>query len=87
VGGSTIAATDAARALTGQPLTGQTIEMAAGLAAEASRPRTDHRGSADYKRHMVHTFVTRILARAGGTGADSTGADGNGVGGTAERAA
>jgi carbon-monoxide dehydrogenase medium subunit len=82
VGGSTIAATDAARALTGQPLTGQTIEMAAGLAAEASRPRTDHRGSADYKRHMVHTFVTRILARAGGTGAD-----GNEVGGTAERAA
>ena len=53
VGGSTIAATDAARALTGQPLTAQTIEMAAGLAAEAARPRTDHRGSADYKRHMV----------------------------------
>ena len=37
--------------------------MAAGLAAEAARPRTDHRGSADYKRHMVHTFVTRILER------------------------
>ena len=53
--------------------------MAAGLAADVSRPRTDHRGSADYKRHMVHTFVTRILERAGGTGA--------GLGGTAERAA
>jgi carbon-monoxide dehydrogenase medium subunit len=73
VGGSTIAATDAARALTGQPLTAQSIEMAAGLAAEAAHPRTDHRGSADYKRHMVATFVTRILGRAGdGTGADST---------------
>ena len=57
-------ATEAASALTGQPLTSQTIEMAAGLAADASRPRTDHRGSADYKRHMVHTFVTRILQRA-----------------------
>ncbi len=82
VGGSTIAATEAARALTGQPLTTHTIEMAAGLAAEAARPRTDHRGSADYKRHMVHTFVTRILERAGGTGAE-----GDGVAGTAERAA
>jgi carbon-monoxide dehydrogenase medium subunit len=82
VGGSTIAATDAARALAGQPLTAQSIEMAAGLAAEAARPRTDHRGSADYKRHMVHTFVTRILRRAGGSGVDGTG-----VAGTAERAA
>ena len=78
VGGSTIGATEAASALTGQPLTSQTIEMAAGLAADASRPRTDHRGSADYKRHMVHTFVTRILERA---------ATGPEAGRTAERAA
>jgi aerobic carbon-monoxide dehydrogenase medium subunit len=68
VGGSTIAATEAAAALTGQPLTMQSIEQAAGLAAEASRPRTDHRGSADYKRHMVRTFVQRILGRVDGTG-------------------
>ena len=73
VGGSTIAATEAARALTGQALTAEAIETAAGLAADASRPRTDHRGSAQYKRHMVHTFVTRILARAAaGPRADST---------------
>ena len=26
-------------------------------------PRSDHRGSADYKRHIIHTFVTRILTR------------------------
>jgi aerobic carbon-monoxide dehydrogenase medium subunit len=64
VGGSTIAATDAAAALVGQPLTEQTIARAADLAAEAARPRTDHRGSAEYKRHMVRTFVTRILNRA-----------------------
>jgi carbon-monoxide dehydrogenase medium subunit len=64
VGGSTIAATGAAEALTGKPLSAQTIEQAAGLAAEAAQPRTDHRGSAEYKRHMVRTFVVRILSRA-----------------------
>src|ERR1700691_1823508 len=45
VGGATIAATEAARALTGGPLTAETIERAAELAAGAARPRTDHRGS------------------------------------------
>jgi aerobic carbon-monoxide dehydrogenase medium subunit len=63
VGGSTIAATEAAQALTGQPLTAESIGRAADLAAAAARPRTDHRGSADYKRHMVRTFVVRILSR------------------------
>lgn len=64
VGGSTINASDAAAALTGQPLTAESIATAAGLAATAARPRTDHRGSAEYKRHMVATFVERILTRA-----------------------
>jgi aerobic carbon-monoxide dehydrogenase medium subunit len=63
VGGSTIAAAAAAGALVGQPLTAESIGRAADLAAEAARPRTDHRGSAEYKRHMVRTFVTRILGR------------------------
>jgi aerobic carbon-monoxide dehydrogenase medium subunit len=63
VGGSTIAATEAAQALTGQPLTAESIGRAADLAAAAARPRTDHRGSAEYKRHMVRTFVVRILGR------------------------
>jgi aerobic carbon-monoxide dehydrogenase medium subunit len=63
VGGSTIAATEAGHALVGQPLSRQTIEQAATLAAEVARPKSDHRGSAEYKRHMVHTFVTRILTR------------------------
>jgi carbon-monoxide dehydrogenase medium subunit len=65
VGGSTIAATAGAAALTGQPLTPEVIERAADLAAAAARPRTDHRGSADYKRHMVRTFVVRLLRRTG----------------------
>jgi aerobic carbon-monoxide dehydrogenase medium subunit len=63
VGGSTIGATEAAGALTGQPLTTESIAQAAGLAAQAARPRTDHRGSAEYKRHMVRTFVVRLLSR------------------------
>jgi carbon-monoxide dehydrogenase medium subunit len=65
VGGSTIAAAEAAAALTGQPLTADSITAAAELAAAAARPRTDHRGSAEYKRHMVATFVERILSRCG----------------------
>ena len=64
VGGSTIAATEAAGALTGRPLTTENITRAADLAAQAARPRTDHRGSAEYKRHMVRTFVVRLLSRS-----------------------
>jgi carbon-monoxide dehydrogenase medium subunit len=67
VGGSTIGATAAAEALVGEPLTDQRIELAGQLAAEAAKPRTDHRGSAEYKRHMVRTFVTRLLGRTNGT--------------------
>lgn len=70
VGGSTIAATDAAAALTGRPLTAESIGEAASLAAAAARPRTDHRGSAEYKRHMVATFVERILSRVSGEAAE-----------------
>jgi carbon-monoxide dehydrogenase medium subunit len=64
VGGSTIAATEAAQALTGRPLTADGIAEAADLAARAARPRTDHRGSAEYKRQMVRVFVRRLLGRA-----------------------
>jgi carbon-monoxide dehydrogenase medium subunit len=63
VGGSTIEAADAAGTLVGGPLTPDRISHAAELAAQAANPRTDHRGSADYKRHIVHTFVVRILTR------------------------
>jgi aerobic carbon-monoxide dehydrogenase medium subunit len=66
VGGSTIAATEAAQALVGRPLSSESIAQAADLAAAAARPRTDHRGSAEYKRHMVRTFVERILGRVDG---------------------
>jgi carbon-monoxide dehydrogenase medium subunit len=66
VGASAIEATAAGQALTGTALTPEVIGQAAALAAEAARPRTDHRGSAEYKRHMVATFVARLLSRIDG---------------------
>jgi carbon-monoxide dehydrogenase medium subunit len=69
VGGSTINAADAAAALQGQPLTDETIAAAADRAAAAARPRTDHRGSAEYKRQLVRVFVKRILNAARADGA------------------
>ena len=67
VGGSAIGATAAQEALAGRQLTADSIGQAAELAAEAARPRTDHRGSAEYKRHMVRIFVERLLSRVNGT--------------------
>jgi carbon-monoxide dehydrogenase medium subunit len=64
VGGSTIDCADAAAALNGKPLTADSIAEAAELAASAAQPKTDHRGTAEYKRHLVRVFVSRIL---GGT--------------------
>jgi aerobic carbon-monoxide dehydrogenase medium subunit len=73
VGGSTIGATEAAAALTGGPLTAGSIGEAAELAAGVAQPRTDHRGTAEYKRNLVRVFVTRIL---GGTATAATAAAG-----------
>jgi len=87
VGGSTIACTEAAQALTGHALTPQTIELAADLAARAARPRTDHRGSAEYKRHMVRTFVVRILSRIGPAAGEQAAAGHAGPAPESERAA
>ena len=69
VGGSTIEATEAEQALAGEELTPERIGRAAELAAAAARPRSDHRGSAEYKRHMVSVFVTRLLSGANGADA------------------
>jgi aerobic carbon-monoxide dehydrogenase medium subunit len=63
VGAATIDATEAAAAVRGAALTAASIERAAALAAEAAQPRSDHRGTADYKRHVIATFVARILTR------------------------
>src|ERR1700735_3239880 len=73
VGGSTIGGPDAAAARAAKPLTADSIAEAAELAAAAAQPRTDHRGSAEYKRHLVRVFVKRILAGGQGGAATATG--------------
>lgn len=62
VGSATIHAESAADALVNTSLDADAIGRAADRAAEAADPKSDHRGSAEYKRHIIHTFVRRILA-------------------------
>ncbi len=50
--------------LQGQRLDQDRIEQAAGLAAAASQPEADLRGSAAYKRDMVRVLTTRALTQA-----------------------
>jgi aerobic carbon-monoxide dehydrogenase medium subunit len=65
VGSRTIDAAEAADALVGGTLEPASIERAAEAAAAAARPRSDHRGTASYKRHVVKTFTQRILSEIG----------------------
>lgn len=64
VGSKNIQATAAEEALAGAEPTAEAFDEAARLAAEASEPSSDVRGSAEYKRAMVRTFVRRGLDRA-----------------------
>jgi aerobic carbon-monoxide dehydrogenase medium subunit len=59
-----VTATAAGQALVGQELTAELIAEAARLAADAAEPRSDLRGSADYKRRVVQVFTERGLRRA-----------------------
>lgn len=61
VGGTTVDAAEAAASLVGGPLTAETIGRAGELAAEAAKPRSDHRGTASYKKHIINTFTVRLL--------------------------
>jgi carbon-monoxide dehydrogenase medium subunit len=54
----------AEQALEGRPLTAELIEQAAGLAAEAARPISDQRGSAEFRRHLVRVLTRRTLTTA-----------------------
>jgi CO/xanthine dehydrogenase FAD-binding subunit len=57
-------AIDAEQALVGQPLTPQTIERAAELASGAARPIDDHRGSIEFRNHLVGVLTRRTLTTA-----------------------
>ena len=61
VGGRTIDANEAISCLVGKELTEDSIDQASDAVAAVAEPRTDHRGSDAYKRHIVQTFVKRIL--------------------------
>jgi len=61
VGGRTIDASAAAQSLVGKKITPELISEVAAAVAATAEPRTDHRGSSDYKRQIVKTFVSRIL--------------------------
>lgn len=64
VGPQNIRAEAAERGLAGAEPTAEAFAEAARLAAEASQPASDVRGSAEYKRHVVRVFVERGLHRA-----------------------
>ena len=64
VGPQNLKATAAEDALAGAEPTAEAFDEAAQLAADAARPQTDVRGSADYKQEIVRVFVRRGLDRA-----------------------
>jgi carbon-monoxide dehydrogenase medium subunit len=64
VGSKNLQATDAEASLAGAEPTEAAFAEAGRLAAEASSPVTDIRGSAEYKRHIVDVYVRRGLATA-----------------------
>ena len=66
VGSTNIKCVDAEQALVAGGLEDPTIDEVARLTAAAAKPQTDQRGSAEYKRHLVQTFVVRALQTAMG---------------------
>src|SRR5215813_13296239 len=64
VGLTSIKATKAEAALKGKAPDEATIKRAAELAAEASEPADDLRGSVEYKRDLVRVLTARALRRA-----------------------
>jgi len=64
VGPSNIRAEAAEQALAGRALDDEAIAEAARLAAEAAQPRTDVRGTEQYKRNTVRVFTARGLRNA-----------------------
>jgi len=64
VGSTNIRAADAERALAGAEPSADAFANAGKLAAAASNPVADQRGSAEYKRNVVDVFVQRGLAQA-----------------------
>jgi carbon-monoxide dehydrogenase medium subunit len=66
VGGANINCSQAASMLAGGSLGQGNIEEVARQCAASCDPKSDHRGSAEYKREVVRVFVVRALSQAAG---------------------
>lgn len=64
VGDRNLKAHDAEKALAGKQPTDEVIKEAARLAADAAEPKSDVRGSSEYKKDVVRVFVQRGLKTA-----------------------
>jgi len=64
VGSVNIKATDAEQSLLGQAPSESLFAQAGELAAKATSPKTDVRGTATYKRHLTSVYVRRSLQKA-----------------------
>ncbi len=64
VGAQHFCAPEAEASLIGTQATEANIEIAGELAAEHSRPSTDQRGPAEYKRHLAGELTKRALRKA-----------------------
>jgi carbon-monoxide dehydrogenase medium subunit len=64
VGPKNLRAEAAEQVLAGRALDDEAISEAARLAAQAAEPRTDIRGTEEYKRNVVRVFVERGLRKA-----------------------
>ena len=62
-GPTPVRATEVESALTGQPLSAESIRLAAETVRDQVDPLDDFRGSADYKREMAVVFTRRALER------------------------
>jgi aerobic carbon-monoxide dehydrogenase medium subunit len=62
--GSDVTSREAEEILSGQPPSEELFKRAAAAAAQACRPVTDQRGSAEYKRHVAGVLTERALLRA-----------------------
>jgi len=56
-----VRAHDAEATLAGRPLSDETMDLVADLAAAAARPIDDVRGSANYRKYMVRVYTRRAL--------------------------
>ena len=64
VGPTPVRASDAQDALVGTAVSQEDADKAGELAAAASQPVGDHRGSEDYKRAVVKTLTSRAIMKA-----------------------